>query len=76
MTRRTWYSVFVVLGISLGATAAAQNKAEQRDMALVGYEELQARSAYQPTIQRQGTRWIAYVGHQGGLQPNPLTGRQ
>ena len=76
MTRRTWYSVFVVLGIGFGAAASAQNKAEQRDMALVGHDELQARSAYQPTIHRQGTRWIAYVGHHGGLQPNPLTGQQ
>jgi hypothetical protein len=74
MRRR--YFAFVVLGIGLGATAAAQNKAEQRDMALVGHDELQARSAYQPTIHRQGTRWIAYVGHHGGLQPNPLTGQQ
>src|SRR6187200_400477 len=73
---RRWYSTLVVLGIGFGAAASAQNKAEQRDMALVGHDELQARSAYQPTIHRQGTRWIAYVGHHGGLQPNPLTGRQ
>jgi hypothetical protein len=43
-------------------------------MALVGYNDLQARSAYQPTIHRQGNRWIAYVGHHGGMQRNPLTG--
>ena len=73
---RRWYSVFVVLGIGFGAAPSAQNKAEQRDMALVGHDELQARSVYQPTIHRQGTRWIAYVGHHGGLQPNPLTGQQ
>ena len=30
-------------------------------MALVGYHDLQARSAYQPTIQQQGNRWIAYL---------------
>ena len=44
-------------------------------MDLVGYNDLQARSAYQPTIHKQGERWIAYVGHHGGVQPNPLTGK-
>src|SRR5205823_1820972 len=34
-----------------------------------------SRSAYQPVIQKQGTRWIAYIGHHGGDQPNPLTGK-
>jgi len=44
-------------------------------MDLVGYNDLQARSAYQPVIQKQGTRWIAYIGHHGGEQLNPLTGK-
>lgn len=44
-------------------------------MNLVGYNDLQARSAYQPVIQKQGARWIAYIGHHGGEQPNPLTGK-
>jgi hypothetical protein len=44
-------------------------------MALVGYSDLQARSAYQPVIQKQGEHWIAYIGHHGGDQPNPLTGK-
>jgi hypothetical protein len=44
-------------------------------MALVGYNDLQARSAYQPVIQKQGNRWIAYIGHHGGEQPNPATGK-
>jgi hypothetical protein len=56
--------------------AIAQQKAESRNMDLVGYNDLQGRSAYQPTIHRQGTRWIAYVGHHGGVQMNPLTGKQ
>jgi len=54
----------------------AQQGARQSNMALVGYNDLQARSAYQPVIQKQGDRWIAYVGHHGGVQPNPLTGKQ
>ena len=32
---------------------------EAHDMRLVGYDELQARSAYQPTIHQQNGRWIA-----------------
>ena len=44
-------------------------------MELVGYDDLQARSAYQPHVQKQGDRWIAYVGHHGGKSMNPLTGK-
>ena len=43
-------------------------------MELLGSDALQARSAYQPTIARQGDRWILYVGHHGGKSVNPLTG--
>ena len=46
-----------------------------RDMQLVGFNDLQARSAYQPVIHKQGDRWIAYIGHHGGTQPNPLTAK-
>ena len=48
--------------------------AEARDIELVGQDDLQGRSAYQPTIHRQGGRFIAYVGHHGGRARNPLTG--
>ena len=58
--------------VSLAGAALAQ--VEKRDMDLVGYNDLQARSAYQPVIQRQGGRWIAYVGHHGGAALNPMTG--
>ena len=68
------WSLALLTALALGTTTAAQHKAEQRDMALVGYSDLQARSAYQPTIHRQGTRWIAYIGHHGGVQRNPITG--
>lgn len=44
-------------------------------MRLVGQDDLQGRSAYQPLVAKQGTRFIAYVGHHGGEAPNPLTGR-
>jgi hypothetical protein len=42
-------------------------------MDLVGCDDLQGRSASQPLIRRQGSRWIAYVGHHGGSTVNPLT---
>jgi hypothetical protein len=69
MTRKH-YAVF---GLTLcGLLTAAERKS---NMELVGYSDLQARSAYQPVIQKQGERWIAYVGHHAGVQPNPLTGQ-
>jgi hypothetical protein len=52
---------------------------EAGDMRLLGYSDLQARSAYQPVVREQGGRWILYVGHHGGTEKaakplNPLTG--
>ncbi len=65
--------------------AAAQqqhigDQPEALNMRLVGYNDLQARSAYQPTIAKQGNRYIAYIGHHGGNREtpkpmNPLTGQ-
>jgi hypothetical protein len=49
---------------------------EARNMQLVGHNDLQARTAYQPVIHQQGNRWIAYVGHHGGVQFNPLNGQK
>jgi hypothetical protein len=53
---------------------------EAKNMALVGFNDLQHRAAYQPTIHHQGNRWIAYIGHHGGTDNvaaaiNPLTGK-
>jgi len=45
-------------------------------MELVGYSDLQGRSAYQPLVRKQGSRWIAYIGHHGDHLLNPLSGRQ
>lgn len=59
----------------LTAGSVPAQQAEQRNMRLVGYDNLQARSAYQPVITRQGDRWIAYIGHHGGQRLNPLTGQ-
>src|SRR5260370_35167483 len=58
------------------AAAAQPQKEEKSNMQVVGYNDLQARSSYQPTIHQQGQRWIAYIGHHGGSQMNSLTGQQ
>jgi hypothetical protein len=39
---------------------------EAMNLRLVGYNDVQGRTAYQPTIFKQGGRYIAYIGHQGG----------
>ena len=71
----------VALSAGLALPAAAQQQPEALNMRLVGYNDLQARSAYQPTIHHQGDRWIAYIGHHGGTDDipnprNPLTGKE
>ena len=47
---------------------------EAMNMRLVGSNDLQGRSAYQPTIAHQGDRYIAYIGHHGGTPdvPKPI----
>src|SRR5688500_19833902 len=82
MTRR--HLAVAALTILLGVVLAAQRQAgtggeegaDSSNMQLVGYNDLQGRSAYQPEIKRQGDRWIAYVGHHGGTAINPMTGRE
>jgi hypothetical protein len=70
-----------VLIVSLILTSCASmaqrtgSAPEAKDMALVGFNDLQNRSAYQPVIHHQGDRFIAYIGHHGGQAMNPLTGR-
>ena len=74
MLRRSPLAGLVIL---LAMAAAAQpQKEEKSNMQVVGYNDLQNRSSYQPTIHQQGQRWIAYLGHHGGSQMNPLTGKQ
>jgi hypothetical protein len=60
----------------LVAPANAQQE-EKLNMELVGYNDLQGRGAYQPTVVKQGDRYIAYVGAQTGTPKrlNPLTGQ-
>jgi hypothetical protein len=79
--RRTLALLFPVLAVTLLAAGLAVSQAparghgaEAQDMELVGHDDLQGRSAYQPTIHAQGGRVIAYVGHHGGRARNPQTG--
>ncbi len=77
-------SLALALGCSTKSTAPTS-----KNMKLVGTNDLQARSNYQVMVQKQGNRYIAYVGHHTltgpgeGLAPagtpplprrNPLTG--
>ena len=73
----------VILG-PIVATSAAEQKIgappEAMNMRLVGCNDLQGRSAYQPTVHRQGNRYIAYIDHHGGTPEvpkplDPLTGQ-
>jgi hypothetical protein len=77
----------VAAAITVAATPAALAQSpkigdppEAHDMRLVGSNDLQARSAYQPTIHKQADRYIAYIGHHGGTDAvpkpvNPMTGQ-
>jgi hypothetical protein len=77
------FSSMMQVGLALCAAAFApmtvSSAAEQRigtppeamNMRLVGYDDLQGRSAYQPTIHHQGNRYIAYIGHHGGTPEIP-----
>src|SRR5579872_5241009 len=85
--RRTISLNACVLAALLGSTvtgSAAEQKIgappEAMNMRLVGYNDLQGRSSYQPVIHKQGDRYIAYIGHHGGTPEmpkpkNPLTGQ-
>jgi hypothetical protein len=73
-TRSAW-SAALLLGLGVLLTSAPAPAEEQRNMRLVGMDDLQARSAYQPVVHQQGARWIAYIGHHGGKRMNPLTGQ-
>lgn len=72
-TSRRNGTAFALLALFCAA-AMAQNAEEKLNMALAGHHGLSGRSAYQPVIERQGARWIAYVGHHGGSALNPLSG--
>ena len=78
---RTLILFAIVAGLILAfpmqgeAKHKGKGKARSHDMKLVGTDDLQARSAYQPIVHRYPDgRYIAYIGHHNGTALNPLTG--
>ena len=73
MTRSLCFASLIL--IAAAPALAQQQKVgsppEAMNMRLVGYSDLQERSAYQPTIHKQGDRYIAYIGHHGGTPDIP-----
>ena len=63
-----------VAALIVTTSAWAQHGSSASNMSLLGHQDLQARSAYQPLVRENRGRWIAYVGHHGGKTMNPLTG--
>ena len=58
-------------------TPGPRDRPSTWNMEVVGHNDLQGRSAYQPLIINQDGRQIAYVGHHNNQKPlmNPLTGK-
>ncbi len=73
--RSHFSAALIAACIGSAAFAQAPGGAEKHDMDLVGYNDLSGRSAYQPVVHHQGDKWIAYIGHHGGKNPNPVTGK-
>jgi len=68
--------LLAMMVLAISAPAHAQHGASASNMALLGHQDLQGRSAYQPLVRAQGARWIAYIGHHGSNVLNPLTGKR
>ena len=64
-------AAFAPMTVSSAAEQKIRTPPEAMNMRLVGYDDLQGRSAYQPTIHHQGNRYIAYIGHHGGTPEIP-----
>jgi hypothetical protein len=61
-----------------GRLRQRRDRAERKNLELMGFDDLQARSAYQPLVEFNpiARRWIAYVGHHAGTAVNSLTGQE
>jgi hypothetical protein len=62
-------------GRAVADAAPASEYAAIVNMRLVGRNDLQGRSAYQPIIHAYGDRRILFVGHHAGKALNPQTGK-
>ena len=73
-TRGMCIVLLAMLSSFLTVAPSAQGHGEERlNTRLVGTDDLQARSAYQPLPVEQDGRHILYVGHHAGEMLNPLT---
>jgi hypothetical protein len=68
---------FVVVGLlaldnNSALAAQSGDTSERKNMALVGFNDLQNRSTYQPVVHQQGVRYVLYAGHHS-LGTNPVT---
>ena len=66
------FTVIALLTLNVNSVFAIGSTPEALNMRLVGFNNLQARSAYQTIIYQQDGRWIAYIGLHGGEALNPL----
>jgi hypothetical protein len=69
----------LAVGVSAaGAQGRNAGHASGKNLRLVGKDDLQARSAYQPVIHLNplNHRWIAYIGHHAGTAVNTLTKKE
>jgi hypothetical protein len=66
---------FMVLALLVWGVGSASAAEQKKDMELVGTNDLQARSTYQPTVHRYpGDRYILFAGHHA-LGTNLVTGQ-
>src|SRR5260221_2721741 len=73
--KTTAYCAAIAILLLGSPVAWAEHPASASNMTLLGHQDLQGRSAYQPVIRENKGRWIAYIGHHGGVSANGLTGR-
>ncbi len=81
-TKKIFSLINLVAAVLFTSNLAAQqvsdisegHGSESWNMRLVGHHNLQGRGAYQPVIERQGDKWIAYLGLGSGSAVNDFNG--
>src|SRR3981189_1361170 len=73
MTRSLCFAslILVAAAPALAQPQKVGSPPEAMNMRRLGYSRPPERSAYQPTIHKQGDRYIAYIGHHGGTPDVP-----
>ena len=62
------------VGARVDSATPPESPLAPHDLRLVGQNDLQARSAYQPVVHAYGARRVLFVGHHAGEALNPATG--